>query len=271
MDSTTWNGTEPRAARNGWRPQEGQGQSRCPDSDPRNSLYGHYTEEEGIFRNKESASSLHHVHPQRGHHRSSPPLDPTADKAEQQTRCQALRKWWKRHNLSTIGEDWLFLVLLGLTMALASWTMDYVSGKGLEAYKWMYVALNYNIWLQYLAWITYPLVLIICSALLCQILSPQAVGSGIPELKTIIRGAVLKEYLSFRTFVAKVVGLTAVLSSGMPVGKEGPFVHIASICAALLSKLLSFVSGTIEDTRITERLIPACAVGVACCFAAPLG
>ncbi len=45
-------------------------------------------------------------------------------------------------------------------------------------------------------------------------------GSGIPELKTILRGVVLKEYLTLKAFIAKVVGLTAGLGSGMPVGKE---------------------------------------------------
>jgi chloride channel 2 len=39
-------------------------------------------------------------------------------------------------------------------------------------------------------------------------------------MKTILRGVVLKEYLTFRTLVAKVVGLTATLGSGMPLGKE---------------------------------------------------
>lgn len=45
-------------------------------------------------------------------------------------------------------------------------------------------------------------------------------GSGIPELKTILRGVVLKEYLTLKAFVAKVLGLTLALGSGMPVGKE---------------------------------------------------
>lgn len=45
-------------------------------------------------------------------------------------------------------------------------------------------------------------------------------GSGIPELKTILRGVVLKEYLTLKAFIAKVIGLTAALGSGMPVGKE---------------------------------------------------
>ena len=50
--------------------------------------------------------------------------------------------------------------------------------------------------------------------------SPLLAGSGIPEMKTILRGVALKEYLTFRTLVAKVVGLTATLGSGMPLGKE---------------------------------------------------
>jgi len=45
-------------------------------------------------------------------------------------------------------------------------------------------------------------------------------GSGIPEMKTMIRGVVLPECLTFRTLVAKVIGLSASLGSGLPVGKE---------------------------------------------------
>ena len=45
-------------------------------------------------------------------------------------------------------------------------------------------------------------------------------GSGIPEMKPILRGVVLKEYLTFRTGIAKIVALTAALGSGMPLGKE---------------------------------------------------
>ncbi|XP_072111359.1 chloride channel protein 2-like isoform X4 [Mobula birostris] len=97
-------------------------------------------------------------------------------------------------------------------------------------------------------------------------------SSGIPEMKTILRGVVLKEYLTFKTFVAKVIGLTCALGSGMPLGKEGPFVHIASMCAALLSKFMSLFGGIYEnESRNIEMLAAACAVGVGCCFAAPIG
>lgn len=96
-------------------------------------------------------------------------------------------------------------------------------------------------------------------------------------MKTILRGVVLKEYLTFKTFVAKVIGLTCALGSGMPLGKEvawlpssvpepvgvtgdqlssdrllpsqGPFVHVASLCAALLSKFMAALFGGIFMVR----------------------
>ncbi|XP_046874905.1 chloride channel protein 1a isoform X2 [Hypomesus transpacificus] len=135
----------------------------------------------------------------------------------------------QRFLVTKLGEDWIFLVLLGISMALVSWSMDYASAKSLQ-------------------------------------------GSGIPELKTILRGVVLKEYLTFKAFTAKVIGLTAGLGSGMPVGKEGPFVHIASICAAVLSRLMSFLSGVYQSPYCyTDILTVGCAVGVGCCFGTPLG
>ncbi|XP_010209274.1 PREDICTED: chloride channel protein 2, partial [Tinamus guttatus] len=174
--------------------------------------------------------------------------------------------------ISKVGEDWIFLILLGLVMALVSWAMDFAIATCLQAQKWMYGGLDTNVLLQYLAWVTYPTVLITFSAGFTQILAPQAVGSGIPEMKTILRGVVLKEYLTFKTFVAKVIGLTCALGSGMPLGKEGPFVHIASMCAALISRFLSLFGGIYEnEARKIEMLAAACAVGVGCCFAAPIG
>uniref|UniRef100_A0A8C4XKS9 Chloride voltage-gated channel 1 n=1 Tax=Falco tinnunculus TaxID=100819 RepID=A0A8C4XKS9_FALTI len=196
-------------------------------------------------------------------------------KEEHYSKCQGgdnCARRIQKYVTKKLGEDWIFLVLLGLVMALVSWGMDYASAKSLQAYKWMYQALHPNVPMQYLAWVTYPLVLILFAAIFCHLVSPQAVGSGIPELKTIMRGVVLKEYLTLKAFVAKVVGLTAGLGSGMPVGKEGPFVHIASICAAVLSKFMSIFCGVYENVhRQFDLLVVACAVGVGCCFGAPLG
>ncbi|XP_049737385.1 chloride channel protein 2 isoform X1 [Elephas maximus indicus] len=236
-------------------------------------MYGRYTQDLGAFAKEEAARiRLGGPEPRRGP--SSPRTSPELLEYGQNrcTGCRICSVRCHKFLVSRVGEDWIFLVLLGLLMALVSWIMDYAIAACLQAQQWMSRGLNTNILLQYLAWVTYPIVLITFSAGFTQILAPQAVGSGIPEMKTILRGVVLKEYLTLKTFVAKVIGLTCALGSGMPLGKEGPFVHIASMCAALLSKFLSLFGGIYEnESRNTEMLAAACAVGVGCCFAAPIG
>ncbi|TFK01490.1 Chloride channel protein 1 [Platysternon megacephalum] len=235
-------------------------------------LYGQYTDQLSDFAQKEAAKLLSEKETQ-GNSQSPQKRDSQTEvKEERYSKCQDCARHIQKYVTKKLGEDWIFLVLLGLVMALVSWGMDYASAKSLQAYKWMYKELHPSVPMQYLAWVTYPLILILFAAVFCHLVSPQAVGSGIPELKTIMRGVVLKEYLTLKAFVAKVVGLTAGLGSGMPIGKEGPFVHIASICAAVLSKFMSIFCGVYENVyRQLELLVAACAVGVGCCFGAPLG
>ncbi|XP_029958943.1 chloride channel protein 1 [Salarias fasciatus] len=266
-------------------------------------LYGEYREQLGNFARREAARLLterqwrrqagdgaaaagrkghgrRHAHHHHHHHplhqavtlESHHSVTSSTKKPRPYSKCQDCLARVRRYIVTKMGEDWIFLVLLGLTMALVSWSMDYASAKSLQAYKWMHGELKGNVPLQYLAWVTYPMILVMFASLFCHLVSPQAIGSGIPELKTILRGVVLKEYLTLKAFIAKVIGLTAGLGSGMPVGKEGPFVHIASICAAVLSRFMSIFSGVYENPYgYTDILTVGCAVGVGCCFGTPLG
>ncbi|NXA41895.1 CLCN1 protein, partial [Eudromia elegans] len=235
-------------------------------------LYGQYTDQIIDFSEKEAEKLLNKKQVQKNNGRTLKRDSQIETKEEHYSKCQDCARRIQKYVTKKLGEDWIFLILLGLVMALVSWGMDYASAKSLQAYKWMYRELHPNVAMQYLAWVTYPLVLILFAAIFCHLVSPQAVGSGIPELKTIMRGVVLKEYLTLKAFVAKVVGLTAGLGSGMPVGKEGPFVHIASICAAVLSKFMSIFCGVYEQPYYyTDVLTVGCAVGVGCCFGTPLG
>lgn len=231
-------------------------------------MYGRYTKELGDFA-KEEALKLEKKR-----------------KKEERLRNEELHKYrgkcaskiasavgfvWK-HTFAKLGEDWVFLALLGLIMALLSFIMDHGISMCNKGRIWLYRDLTKHPFAQYMAWVSLPVCLILFSAGFVHIVAPQSIGSGIPEMKTILRGVSLKEYLTFRTLVAKVIGLTATLGSGLPLGKEGPFVHIASIVATLLSKLVtSFQSIYENESRNTEMLAAACAVGVASCFGAPIG
>ncbi|CAA9994037.1 unnamed protein product [Nesidiocoris tenuis] len=233
-------------------------------------MYGRYTKELGAYAKEEA----------RKHQRlKKQEVDLETDELmaiKYQGRCRGrifkAFGWLWRHTFARLGEDWVFLALLGLIMAVLSFFMDLGISMCNKGRLWLYRDLATNPVAQYFAWVALPFCLILFSAGFVHIVAPQSIGSGIPEMKTILRGVALKEYLTFRTLVAKVIGLTATLGSGLPLGKEGPFVHIASISATLLSKLVtSFQSIYENESRNTEMLAAACAVGVASCFGAPIG
>ncbi|XP_030565657.1 chloride channel protein 2-like [Drosophila novamexicana] len=188
------------------------------------------------------------------------------------TRLHSMSSWAWHHVSDRLSKDWIFLTTCAIIMALISLAMDEGIRLFVAARFWFYKDITADPFAQYLTWVTIPVLMILFSATFVHYLAPQAAGSGIPEMKTILRGVPLKNYLTFKTLVAKVLGLTFVLGSGMPLGKEGPYVHIASIVAHLLSKLATpFRSIYQNESRSTEMLAAACALGLGTCFAAPIG
>ncbi|TFK25687.1 voltage-gated chloride channel [Coprinopsis marcescibilis] len=96
-----------------------------------------------------------------------------------------------------------------------------------------------------------------------------AAGSGIPEIKTILSGFVIHGYLGVRVLFTKSVGLALSVASGLSLGKEGPFVHIASCVGNIVSRIASKYE--LNEAKRREILSAACAAGVAVAFGAPIG
>ena len=101
---------------------------------------------------------------------------------------------WK-HTFAKLGEDWVFLAVLGIVMAIISYIMDYgiaqCGASRMKLYK-IVKEQNHHILVQFLAWCVLPIFLVLFSAGFVHLVAPQAIGSGIPEMKTIMRGVVLK-------------------------------------------------------------------------------
>ncbi|KAG4075781.1 hypothetical protein HA402_003607 [Bradysia odoriphaga] len=180
--------------------------------------------------------------------------------------------WVWKHKFNQILDDWLTLAMLGICMAFLSVGVDKGITLCLRAREWLYRDLTTSLPFSYICWIVGPTILILFAVTFVRVLAPQSVGSGIPEVKTILRGFPIENHLTFKTLVAKLVGLTATLGSGLPLGKEAPFVHISCIVARLLSKMMSFLRGTQPVSEYnTDTLVAGCAVGIAACFASPIG
>ncbi|XXQ35467.1 Chloride channel protein [Plasmodiophora brassicae] len=119
------------------------------------------------------------------------------------------------------------------------------------------------------------------AALVVALYEPIAGGSGIPEIKCILNGLKIPRAVRFRTLFAKAIGITGAVSAGLPIGREGPMIHIGAVCGAGVSQGKSTTMGV--DTKLglfrpfrndrEKRDFIACgaAAGVACAFGAPVG
>lgn len=109
----------------------------------------------------------------------------------------------------------------------------------------------------------------VMSAFLVKRFAPHAAGSGVPEIKTVLSGVVITGYLSSWAFIIKVIGLAFSVSSGLNLGKEGPFVHLVSVLA-------NMVATRFDDFRdnfslMMEFVTVGTAAGVSVAFNAPIG
>eukprot|EP00644_Phytophthora_capsici_P007565 jgi/Phyca11/546601/estExt2_Genewise1Plus.C_PHYCAscaffold_210479 len=128
---------------------------------------------------------------------------------------------------------------------------------------------------EYAVWCAFTTAIASASVKWTAVFDPTAVGSGIPEMKSIIsyeRRVDASRHLRARTLVSKIGGLALILGSGVSLGKEGPFVHTSSIIAHRLMKHLKCFR-RIYDNDFMRRNVydAACAVGVTTTFRAPIG
>ncbi|KAK4106660.1 hypothetical protein N658DRAFT_491293 [Parathielavia hyrcaniae] len=97
----------------------------------------------------------------------------------------------------------------------------------------------------------------------------SAAGSGVAEVRVILSGFVLHGFLGLKTLIIKTLGLILSVASGLSLGKEGPYVHIATCVGNIACRL--FTKYDRNDAKRREVLSAAAAAGVAVAFGAPLG
>lgn len=109
----------------------------------------------------------------------------------------------------------------------------------------------------------------------------DSTGSGIAELKGFLNGISLRSTVRIRVMLAKIVGVCFSVASGLPMGKEGPMIHIGAIMGAAVSqgKGITFGFDTswtkFQDFRCDRSkrdfVTYGAAAGIAAAFRAPIG
>ncbi|KAF2150046.1 voltage gated chloride channel [Myriangium duriaei CBS 260.36] len=107
------------------------------------------------------------------------------------------------------------------------------------------------------------------ASFLTNIYASYAKQSGIPEIKTVLGGFVIRRFLGAWTLAVKSIGLCLSVSSGLWLGKEGPLVHVACCCANLFMKGFDTINS--NEARKREVLSAAAASGISVAFGSPVG
>ncbi|KAG7162959.1 H(+)/Cl(-) exchange transporter 3-like 2 [Homarus americanus] len=123
--------------------------------------------------------------------------------------------------------------------------------------------------ISYLFYVLWSLLFASLAASLVMMFAPYACGSGIPEIKTILSGFIIRGYLGKWTLLIKSLGMILAVSAGLSLGKEGPLVHVACCIGNILSYL--FPKYGKNEAKKREILSAAAAVGVSVAFGAPIG
>lgn len=158
------------------------------------------------------------------------------------------------------------------------WSSNDTIFEGAHCSKWLTwpqilgITADYSFadyFMSFLTYIVSSLLFASLAALLVKRFAPHARGSGIPEVKTILSGFVIKGYLGKWTFTVKSICMVLVVAAGLSLGKEGPFVHIACCIGNIISHF--FPKYARNDAKKREILSASSAAGVSVAFGAPIG
>ena len=121
--------------------------------------------------------------------------------------------------------------------------------------------------------------LVLASSLTVVYIAPQAAASGVPEVMAYLNGCLMRKVFNIRTLLVKFASCVLAVASGLPVGPEGPMIHLGAILGAGISQGESTTLGfafpifpSLRNSKDKRDFITAgVAAGVAVAFGTPIG
>ena len=164
-----------------------------------------------------------------------------------------------------------FLVLLGVGTAVLALLIE-LTILAFGSVRHSVTFYFENAALSYVVWMLWGAVVAMAATGIPARIDENAVGSGLPQMKSILSGFVINRYMSLRTLVSKTLGLCFAHGAGLSIGKEGPMVHLGACVANCLCSHLSIFRPFKNDQQMYFSLLGAAvAVGVVATFGAPVG
>ncbi|XP_078602294.1 chloride channel protein B-like isoform X1 [Branchiostoma floridae x Branchiostoma japonicum] len=191
------------------------------------------------------------------------------------------KNWLKRQANRLDWDRWVMMGLIGFTVGFTGFLLHQVIDV-LANLKWDRARdyLGEDQLLVTWGWVLgLSVALVIVGSGMVVFLAPAAAGSGLPELIGYLNGTVVHQIFNIKTFLVKFISCACAVASGLPVGPEGPMIHMGGMVGAGLGQ---FRSGTLglrlpcfarfrnsEDRR--NFISAGAGAGVASAFGAPVG
>ena len=166
-------------------------------------------------------------------------------------------------------KEWAFIIFFSIITSLFLVFLDKLILVSFKKRK-IWANTSYP-FLNYFTWVITSVIFILCATSVGYFISPDADGSGIPEMKTVLSGVPIYRYFSFNAFVGKSLGIFAAIVSGASVGKVGPYVHLSCLICTRLMKSSYFEKIDKSTSMKTTMLSVACATGITFALGCPLG
>ncbi|KAH9578599.1 CBS domain [Trypanosoma melophagium] len=115
---------------------------------------------------------------------------------------------------------------------------------------------------------------------LCCVIMPSAAGSGVPDVMAYLNGIMFPRIFNIRNLIIKTLSCILAVSSGLPVGAEGPMIHIGSLIGAgiptgrsrtLRCSASSLLSSFRNPRDMRDFISAGAACGMTSAFSSPIG
>ena len=161
---------------------------------------------------------------------------------------------------------WFIITIVGIVIgSIAAWLSLLTEYLNELKLNWSSFAI-----VNFIIYMAFSVLFGVFASYSCLKFAPNACGSGISEVKTIVSGFNRPSFLNFPTLILKASMLPFTIASGLSVGKEGPSVHYASCVGNVLSRSIIpwFNDSSIQ---LSDIVTASAGSGVAVAFGSPIG
>lgn len=156
------------------------------------------------------------------------------------------------HYIQDSMQRWLLTFVVGLLVGFTGFLLHF-GIDSISSAKFQYVNQWINNkdgditpesqWKAFAAFAGINTSMLMLGSILIVYFCPAACGSGIPEVKGFLNGAAISRAMNVKTFFVKFISALASVASSLPVGPEGPMIHMGAMIGGGMSQSRSKTLG----------------------------